>query len=113
MTTKRKPILCLDFDGVLHSYTTPWSGAHNIPDPPVKGAMQFLSRAVTEFEVNVYSSRSGDPEGVSAMRAWLRYHYAEHCRQSGFNAHSARRLAHDFVRDQIKWPTEKPPAITR
>jgi hypothetical protein len=33
----RKPILCLDFDGVLHSYTSGWKGAAVIPDPPVPG----------------------------------------------------------------------------
>ena len=29
-----KPILCLDFDGVVHSYTSGWKGADVIPDPP-------------------------------------------------------------------------------
>ncbi len=37
-----KPILCLDFDGVIHSYTSGWKGADVIPDPPVEGAMQFI-----------------------------------------------------------------------
>ena len=52
------PILCLDFDGVLHSYTSGWKGARVIPDPPVEGAIDFLSRALDDFRVAVYSSRS-------------------------------------------------------
>jgi hypothetical protein len=31
-----KPILCLDFDGVIHSYSSGWKGADVIPDPPVE-----------------------------------------------------------------------------
>ena len=37
-----KPILCLDFDGVIHSYSSGWKGAAVIPDPPVDGAMRFI-----------------------------------------------------------------------
>ena len=48
------PILCLDFDGVLHSYTSGWLGADVIPDPPVPGYAQFLLRAVEVFEVHTF-----------------------------------------------------------
>lgn len=35
--------LAVDFDGVLHQYTTPWSNAATIPDPPVDGAIAWLN----------------------------------------------------------------------
>jgi len=97
----RKPILCLDFDGVLHSYTSGWKGAAVIPDPPVAGAMQFLLEAVKHFEVHIFSSRSNQIGGQKAMREWLGYWSVAH-------------LPHDtdlsFLGD-IKWPNEKPPAM--
>jgi hypothetical protein len=69
-----KPILCVDFDGVVHSYTSGWKGASNIPDPPVPGAMAWLLKASQHFSVVIYSSRSKDPEAIAAMRMWLTYH---------------------------------------
>ena len=62
-----KPILCLDFDGVIHSYTSGWKGADVIPDPPVDGALDFLERASAHFDVQIFSSRSNQPGGIEAM----------------------------------------------
>ena len=42
-------ILCLDFDGVIHSFTSGWRGAGIIPDPPVPGALDFIKDATGEF----------------------------------------------------------------
>ena len=67
-----KPILCLDFDGVIHSYISGWKGADVIPDAPVAGAFQFIVDASTAFDVQVYSSRSHQPGGIDAMRAWFK-----------------------------------------
>jgi len=72
--TKRKPILCMDFDGVIHSYTSGWKGADVIPDPPVEGALAFLLGALNHFDVVVFSSRSNQPGGIAAMTAWLKHH---------------------------------------
>jgi hypothetical protein len=69
-----KPILCLDFDGVIHSYTSGWKGAHIIPDPPVEGAIDFIKVALEHFEVHVYSSRSHQLGGINAMQLWFQNH---------------------------------------
>ncbi len=66
-----KPILCLDFDGVLHSYTSGWKGADIIPDPPVPGAIAFLYDAIMVFDVQIYSSRSHQEGGIDAMMDWI------------------------------------------
>lgn len=75
MGKMRKPILCLDFDGVVHSYTSGWKGARNIPDPPVPGALDFISQAMFDgWDVVIHSSRARFFGGIFAMRAWLREH---------------------------------------
>lgn len=69
-----KPTLCVDWDGVVHSYTSGWQGAAIIPDPPVEGALEWLCDASKYFSVVIYSTRSQDPAGLAAMRMWLTYH---------------------------------------
>jgi hypothetical protein len=71
MTLKTR-ILCVDFDGVLHSYTSGWKGVDVVADPPVPGAIEWLAEMVKNFTVNIYSSRSRELIGVVAMKEWLR-----------------------------------------
>lgn len=66
-----KPILCVDFDGVIHSYSSGWKGVDIIPDPPVPGALQWLWKATEWFDVQVYSSRSKDEKGRLAMLSYM------------------------------------------
>jgi len=94
--TGRKPILCLDFDGVCHSYTSGWKGAAVIPDPPVEGMWEFLREAVGIFEVNIFSSRSHQG-GKDAMMNW----FIDHSRDAGDRMTAA----------QLVFPLEKPPAL--
>lgn len=94
-----KPILCLDFDGVIHSYASGWKGASVVPDPPVPGAFDFIKRAAEHFRVAVFSSRSNQPGGIDAMKDWLYINT-----EIGFRQKPA------WV-DEIEWPTEKPPAL--
>ena len=66
-----KPILCLDFDGVIHSYISGWQGVDVANDPPVPGVFDWLERAVQHFTVYVYSSRSSSPMGRHAMIKYI------------------------------------------
>ena len=74
-----KPILCVDFDGVLHAYDSGWQGADVVADGPVVGAIPWLLAATQYFDVQIYSSRSSQPGGVEAMRnalcAWEQDHF--------------------------------------
>lgn len=93
------PILCLDFDGVIHSYESGWKGATEIPDPPVPGALEFIHEALNHFEVHIFSSRSNHPGGIAAMKYWLYDHAEKHF-----------KCDCPWV-TLVRWPQSKPPAL--
>ncbi len=64
---ERPKILCIDFDGVLHSYSSGWKGVDTIPDPPVDGAIEWLRALIDDprFDPQVYSSRSKERKRVT------------------------------------------------
>jgi hypothetical protein len=103
------PIICVDFDGVIHSYKSGWQGVSVIPDDPVPGAIEWLMahlpvpEALGHFapdykgpEVQIYSSRSKSWFGRRAMKKWLIKHGLPSC----------------YISDDIlKFPIKKPAAF--
>jgi len=71
-----KPILCLDFDGVIHRYSKGWQDG-SIYDPPTDGFFEWLIRAQDHFMVVIYSSRSKDGSELAKMSAWMSKHAME------------------------------------
>lgn len=64
--------LCIDFDGVIHSYKSGWKGATVIPDEPVPGAIEWLVGLLDKgFQPCIYSSRSKTWFGRRAMKKWF------------------------------------------
>lgn len=104
-----KPILCLDFDGVCHSYTSGWQGAVNIPDAPVDGLFEFLKSANHHFEIHIFSSRSNHQGGITAMQQWFAKYWTEYT----FNKHPElkEKFSSFFCPDWLYFPTEKPAAF--
>jgi hypothetical protein len=91
-----KPILCLDFDGVIHdNYRGHWIDAAEVSGGPVEGALEFINEASGVFEVHVYSSRSHRKGGLEAMQTWLRIQLEHH--------------GYDCYRE-VHWPRWKPGA---
>ena len=94
-----KPVLCLDFDGVLHRYDSGWRGARIIPDGPVDGAVAFLAAASEHFTIAILSSRSHQEGGIAAMKVWV-----------GLGCREMSGAVPAWF-DAITWPTEKPSAM--
>ena len=69
--------LCLDFDGVIHSYTSGWCGADVIPDPPIHGTKAAIDRLRKMFRIVVHSPRCRTLEGRTAIETWLKQHGIE------------------------------------
>ena len=64
----------IDFDGVLHSYSSGWQGKQNIPDDPNPGAIQFLRDLLAEEDIEpiIWTSRvywKDDSEYAAAEQA--------------------------------------------
>lgn len=103
------PIICVDFDGVIHSYKSGWQGVSVIPDDPVPGAIEWLMEHLPipdalgghiythkGPEVQIYSSRSKSFFGRRAMKKWLIKH----------------GLPSSYITDNIlKFPVKKPAAF--
>jgi hypothetical protein len=96
-----KPILCLDFDGVIHSYDSGWKSIDVVADTVTNGFFDWLETARDVFDVVVYSSRSSYIDGLTAMEAWFRKEY---------HAHYAATF-NDFADVGIRFAHEKPAAF--
>ena len=102
---RKRPIICVDFDGVIHSYTSGWKGVGTVSDLPMRGAIKWLQEyldcpdslcsmaPLSQIQIVIYSSRSRTRKGRRAMRKWF-----------------AKYLGREYL-EVLKFPRKKPPAF--
>lgn len=69
-----KQTVVMDFDGVIHCYTTKWQGATFIPDPPVNGIKEAINEIRKHYRIVVVSSRCSQEGGIEAIKEYLIKH---------------------------------------
>ena len=76
MTQSIKTV-CLDFDGVIHSYRSGWKGEETIPDPPLHGVREAIECLRKNYRVVIHSARGNTQKGRNAIALWLAKHNIE------------------------------------
>lgn len=102
MSEEYKPTLCIDFDGVIHSYEKGWQNGV-IYGTVLPGFFEWAEQAAKQFKLVIYSSRSKDEAMVTAMGKWL-IEQRKAWRDSGGMHTVDEPLAFDFA-------TQKPAAF--
>ena len=69
----RKELIAIDFDGMLYSFKSGWTGSTDLPDPPTAGAIEWLLTLVAHqnLDVCIFSCRNESWRARRAIKKWL------------------------------------------
>lgn len=100
---RRRPNICVEFDSVIHSYTSGWKGTKIVADDPMPGAIEWLVDIQPDAIVNILSPRYRSEGGKEAVQDWLFEQIAIYTDLSEIEAR-------ELVYEKIKYPADYPPA---
>lgn len=68
--------ICFDFDGVIHSFVTPWQKAAIISDHPIHGCREILFQLATQqkYKIIIHSVRCRNKAGREAIAEYMNKH---------------------------------------
>jgi hypothetical protein len=121
-----KGTIAVDFDGVVHSYDSGWTGPEPI-DPPVPGARAAIAAIRgMGWTVAVFTCRALTADGMAGTKAWLAKHEIEVDEVTGVKPHAALYIDdrglrfdgnwHGIVEDLLNgvprpWNADRQPAV--
>ncbi len=82
-TKNNNNIICVAFDGVIHSFISEYTNPETIPDKPVDGSFDWLIKHLPDPDnpelysgpvAQILSSRSRTYSGIAAMKNWFVFH---------------------------------------
>ena len=110
--------IALDFDGVIHLYSSPWTNHCTISDPPTPGAFKFILKLLDGgWDAIVHTSRLQHHMAGEALVRWFIKHGFPAARLSDEAVYHSdiREATYVSPRDQLQdeFPTlaTKPPLL--
>ena len=69
---KKKPIICIDFDGVIHDSKHPEEGRKM--GPPLPGAIDAMQDLYDTYYVIIHTTMANTPRGRQVVAEWLEFY---------------------------------------
>lgn len=94
-------IISLDFDGVVHRFSSAWTHELEIHDGPTVGAFEFIRTAMDSgWDIHILSARVDRAEVERAVLAWFLQHGLELKYVNRLVVTSIKRGAHVYIDDR-------------
>ena len=115
MVEEYRKAIALDFDGVLHSYTSGWQGIGVVADDPVPGSIGWLVGIClySPYDVIITSCRCNEPAGIRAMEDWIYDEVRKYIEDTAYvgmeDPDQEKADDHEQVCATVKYAVQKPP----